>query len=75
MKEHRVVVTGLGAVTPIGVGVNEFWDGLISGRNGVGRVTHFDPSDYRSQMAAEVTDFNPLDWIDKKSIDRMLMIG
>ncbi len=71
MKEYRVVVTGLGIVSPIGIGLKEFWEALRAGRNGVSRVTHFDPTDFRSQMAAEVKDFNPEDWIDAKSIDRM----
>ncbi len=71
MKEHRVVVTGLGVISPIGIGLKDFWDALKAGRNGISRVTHFDPTDFRSQMAAEVKDFNPLDWIDAKSIDRM----
>jgi len=71
MNEHRVVVTGLGVVTPIGVGLEEFWKGLIEGRNGISRVTQFDPSDFRSQMAAEVKNFNPEEWIDGKSAGRM----
>ena len=71
MNEHRVVVTGLGVVTPIGVGLEEFWEGLKEGRNGISRVTHFDPSDFRSQMAAEVKNFNPEEWIDGKSAERM----
>ncbi len=71
MNEHRVVVTGLGVVTPIGVGLEEFWKGLIEGRNGISRVTQFDPSDFRSQMAAEVKNFNPEEWIDGKSAERM----
>ncbi len=69
--EHRVVLTGLGVVSPIGLGLEEFWEGLKEGRNGIGRVTHFDPSDYRSQMAAEVKNFHPEDWIEKKSVGRM----
>lgn len=71
MKEHRVAVTGLGVVSPIGIGIKEFWDSLKKGKNGIGRVTHFDPSDFSSKMAAEVKDFNAEDWIDKKSIKRM----
>lgn len=71
MKEHRVVVTGLGAVTPIGIGVEEFWEGLKAGKSGISRVTHFDPTDFRSQMAAEVKGFNPEEWIDRKSLERM----
>lgn len=65
------MVTGLGVVTPIGLGLEEFWKGLIDGRNGISRVTQFDPSDFRSQMAAEVKSFNPEEWIDAKSAERM----
>jgi 3-oxoacyl-[acyl-carrier-protein] synthase II len=71
MSEQRVVVTGLGVVTPIGLGIDEFWEGLKEGRNGVSKITHFDPTDYRSHMAAEVKDFDPTDWIDEKSVERM----
>ncbi len=71
MNEHRVVVTGLGVVTPIGVGLDEFWAGLLEGRNGISRVTQFDPSEFRSQMAAEVKGFNPQEWVDAKSAERM----
>jgi len=71
MSEQRVVVTGLGAVTPVGIGVEAFWQGLQAGKNGIARVTHFDPTGFRSQLAAEVKDFDPQEWIDKKSIERM----
>lgn len=71
MNEHRVVVTGLGVVSPIGVGVEDFWKSLIAGQNGIKRITRFDPSDFRSQMAAEVKNFNPEEWIDGKSAERM----
>ena len=71
MEEQRVLVTGLGVVTPIGLGIDEFWKGLIEGRNGISKITHFDPTEYRSHMAAEVKDFDPADWIDEKSIERM----
>jgi 3-oxoacyl-[acyl-carrier-protein] synthase II len=71
MDEHRVVVTGLGAVSPIGIGSEAFWRGLLAGKNGIARVSHFDPSGYRSQLAAEIKDFEPQEWIDKKSIERM----
>jgi 3-oxoacyl-[acyl-carrier-protein] synthase II len=53
------------------VGIRDFWSGLKGGRNGIARVTHFDPSEYRSQMAAEVKDFVPEDWIEKKAAERM----
>ncbi|MDO9547930.1 MAG: beta-ketoacyl-ACP synthase II [Candidatus Marinimicrobia bacterium] len=71
MKEYRVVITGLGAVTPVGVGVKNFWEGLTTGRNGIGQVTHFDVTDFRSKLAAEVQDFHIGEWIDKKSASRM----
>jgi len=71
MGEERVVITGLGVVTPIGLGIDEFWNGLLEGRNGISKITHFDPSEYRSHMAAEVKGFNPGDWIDEKSVERM----
>jgi 3-oxoacyl-[acyl-carrier-protein] synthase II len=71
MQEHRVVVTGMGAVTPIGIGVETFWQNLIAGKSGISRVTHFDPSEYRSQNAAEVHDFDPEQWMDKKAVSRM----
>ena len=71
MKEQQVVVTGLGAVTPVGIGINDFWESLIEGRNGVRRVTHFDITDFRSKLAAEVKNFHAEDWIDKKTANRM----
>jgi len=71
MEDYRVVVTGLGVISPIGLGVEAFWEGLVNGRNGVSRITRFDPTDYRSHMGAEVHDFDPEEWIDKKSIMRM----
>ena len=70
---RRVVITGLGMVTPIGTGVDDFYQGLVSGRNGVSRLTYFDPSEYASQMAAEVGGFDPEAFMDakkRKSMDR-----
>jgi 3-oxoacyl-[acyl-carrier-protein] synthase II len=71
MAAKRVVVTGLGAVTPIGLGAEEFWAGLAAGRNGVAEVTHFDVADFRSKLAAEVQDFHPEEWLDRKAAGRM----
>ena len=71
MSEHRVVITGLGTVTPIGIGVADFFEGLKAGQNGIAKVTHFDVTDYRSKLAAEVKDFKPELWIDKKTVKRM----
>jgi 3-oxoacyl-[acyl-carrier-protein] synthase II len=70
-RENRVVVTGMGVVTPVGIGREDAWKGLVAGKNGVSRVTHFDPSDFPSKMAAEVKDFRSDRWIDRKSAARM----
>jgi 3-oxoacyl-[acyl-carrier-protein] synthase II len=69
--ENRVVVTGLGVVSPLGVGLKPFWDGLLAGRSGISRITHFDASDFPSQIAGEIPGFNAEDWIDRKSARRM----
>jgi 3-oxoacyl-[acyl-carrier-protein] synthase II len=66
----RVVITGIGPVTPVGTGVEEFWDGLTSGRNGIGRITRFDPSDLPVTLAAEVRDFDVSRWLDTKETRR-----
>ena len=67
---HRVVVTGLGAVTPIGNTVQDYWSGLISGRNGVSAITLFDASDHACRFAAEVKDFDPTGLIEPKEAKR-----
>ena len=66
MSMRRVVVTGMGVVTPLGIGARSLWEGLIAGRSGVERVTRFDPSRHRSQIAAEVRGFDPLAFMEKK---------
>ena len=71
MERHRVVVSGIGVITPIGVGREEFWEGLLAGRNGISRITLFDPSGFRSQMAGEVKGFRAEEWIDRKLAKRM----
>ncbi len=71
MPKRRVVITGLGAVTPIGLDTNEFWDGLINGKNGVAPITHFDASKFDTKFAAEVKNFNPDNYFDKKSVKRL----
>ena len=57
--ERRVVVTGIGLITPLGVGTKETWDGILSGRSGVKTIERFDPSDLKSRIAGEITDFDP----------------
>ena len=66
----RVVVTGLGALTPLGNTVAEFWDGLLAGKSGAGPITKFDASDVRSKIACEVKDFDPGQYIDDKQARR-----
>ncbi len=67
---RRVVVTGMGAVTPLGIGVEKGWEALCQGKSGVGVVTRFDASDCRTRVAGEVKGFNPLDFIDRKLVRR-----
>jgi 3-oxoacyl-[acyl-carrier-protein] synthase II len=64
-------VTGVGAVTPIGVGVENFWDAALHGKSGIGEITHFDPSPYPSHIAGECSDFDPTDFVSKKDARRM----
>ena len=71
MSKRRVVVTGLGAITPIGLDVPEFWDGLISSRNGAAPITHFDASRFDTKFAAEVKNFDVDKYFDKKSVKRL----
>lgn len=68
--ENRVVVTGVGAVTPIGNDAKTFWDSLLAGKSGIGMITSFDTTDYPAKIAAEVKDFNPEDYIDRKEVKR-----
>jgi 3-oxoacyl-[acyl-carrier-protein] synthase II len=71
VEQVRVVVTGLGAVTPLGIGAPAFWDGLLAGRSGVRRIQHFDAENLAVKIAAEVPDFDPKAFIDAKSVRRM----
>ncbi len=70
MKEN-LVITGMGAVTPIGIGVENYWNNLIAGKCGVGRITRFDPEDSPVKIAAQVKDFNPDDFMSKKQSREM----
>ncbi|MEL6591221.1 MAG: beta-ketoacyl-ACP synthase II [Bacteroidota bacterium] len=71
MELKRVVITGLGAVTPLGNDVNHFWQGLIKGQNGAAPITHFDASAFRTHFACEVKDFKPTDYFDRKEARKM----
>lgn len=68
---RRVVVTGVGAVTPLGIGVGPTWEGVLAGRSGVSLITKFDPAEFSTRIAAEIKGFRPEDFIEKKEIKRM----
>jgi 3-oxoacyl-[acyl-carrier-protein] synthase II len=65
-KQNRVVITGMGVIAPNGIGLDNFWDSLVHGRSGVGPITHFDATSFKSRIAGEVKGFEPLDFIDPK---------
>ncbi len=71
MHQRRVVITGLGAMTPLGCSVGEYWDGLIHGRSGIDKIKNFDASELPCQIAGEVPEFDPNDFMDRKSARRM----
>ncbi len=69
--QRRVVVTGVGLVTPLGTGVDKTWSGILAGASGIGPITRFDCSQFKTKIAGEVRDFNPEDWLPKKNIRRL----
>ncbi|CAM8346349.1 3-oxoacyl-[acyl-carrier-protein] synthase II [Candidatus Methylopumilus planktonicus] len=71
MSKRRVVVTGLGLITPVGIGVAESWANIINGQSGIGKITKFDCSSFPSQVAGEVKNFDPLAYIPPKDARRM----
>ena len=71
MELKRVVVTGLGAITPVGNTVPDFWNNLLNGVSGAGPITHFDASKFKTQFACEVKNFNATDFIDRKEARKM----
>ena len=71
MSKRRVVVTGIGALTPIGNSVAEFWQGMMESKSGSGPITKFDPTDFTTRFACELKNFDPLNFIDKKEVKRM----
>ncbi|GAI17085.1 unnamed protein product, partial [marine sediment metagenome] len=68
MGKRRVVVTGVGAVTPLATGAEQSWQAMCQGKSGVARITKFDSSGFGIHIAAEVKDFHPEDFLDKKKI-------
>lgn len=71
LDRKRVVITGMGAITPLGKSVGEFWEGLVSGRSGIGPITLCDPSPYPCQIAGEVPNFDPGEYINPKEARRL----
>ncbi len=71
INKRRVVVTGMGAVTPIGIGVSEFWSSVKAGKIGFAPISYFDATDYKCKLAAEVKDYDPTLYMDKKTARRM----
>jgi 3-oxoacyl-[acyl-carrier-protein] synthase II len=70
LEKRRVVVTGIGMISPLGARTDRTWQGLLEGRSGVSRISRFDASEYACQIAGEVPDFNPEEWIEKKEIKK-----
>ena len=71
MSNRRVVVTGIGLVSPLGIGTDANWKNLLAGVSGVTNITKFDASAYAARIAAEVQGFDPLNWIEKKEVKKM----
>ena len=71
MQTKRVVVTGLGALTPIGSNVSAYWDGLVSGKSGGAPITYFDASKFKTQFACELKGYDPNDHFDRKEVRKM----
>jgi 3-oxoacyl-[acyl-carrier-protein] synthase II len=71
MDKRRVVVTGLGLITPLGMGAKTTWENLVNGKSGIRRITHFDSSAFPTQIAGEVENFNPEDYIEPKEVKKM----
>src|SRR5438105_1934258 len=71
MKLRRVVITGLGAITPLGNSLTEYWDNLLKGISGAGDITHFDASKFKTRFACEVRNFDPLVYFDRKEARKL----
>src|SRR5262249_59704797 len=70
MTKRRVVVTGMGMISPLGIGNDVTWEGLIAGRSGIGPITKFDTAQFTTKIAGEVRGFVPETWIDKKEVKK-----
>ena len=67
----RVVITGMGVISPVGSSIPEFWESIAAGISGIDRVTHFDPTDFRTQLAGEVKGFEPEAFLPRKAVSRL----
>ena len=70
-KDNRVVITGMGAITPVGLNVTDFWQGITAGQSGIGPITQFDASQHPTQIVASVKGFDPTDYVDRREARRM----
>lgn len=78
MNKRRVVVTGLGAISPVGIDVKENWSNIVAGRSGIGRITFFDTTDFPAQIAGEIKGFDATHFISEKEVrhmDRFIQLG
>ena len=71
MQARRVVVTGIGALTPIGNNLQEYWNGLINGQSGAAPITLFDATNFKTQFACEVKEFNPTEYLERKEARKL----
>lgn len=74
MSRRRVVVTGIGALTPIGNNVNDFWQSLLEGKSGADLITKFDTTEFNTKFACELKNYDPTDYIDKKIQEEWILI-
>ncbi len=72
-RDNRVVITGMGAVTPLGLSVSESWEGLVEGRSGMGPITQFDTTDFKNKIAASVKNFDPHNYMERREAKRMAL--
>ena len=71
MDKKRVVVTGMGVISPVGTGLNKFWESLVEGKSGIDLITYFNTDDLPTRIAGEVKDFHPENYIEKKDLKRL----
>jgi len=71
MSKRRVVVTGMGIISPVGNDIATAWDNILKGNSGIGQVTHFDATGYATRIAGQVRDFDPAQWMPPKDVKKM----